>query len=90
MVQITVLGNAKQNPIPMNLPLQLLTLCPWTVHPLEGGWPVCRGSWSMGVGRSNPQTVVHGLGPLDLWCRWVYQNKALALCLRLATILLLQ
>ena len=62
MVQITVLGNAKQNPIPMNLPLQLLTPCPWTVHRLEGGWPVCRGSWSVGVGRSNPRTEVIGMG----------------------------
>ena len=46
----------------MNLSPQLLTPCQWTVHPHEGGWPVCRGSWSVGVGRSNPRTVFGGAG----------------------------
>ena len=49
-----------QNSLQMNLSTQLLTPCDWTVHRLEGGWPVCRGSWSVRVGRSNPLTVVHG------------------------------
>jgi hypothetical protein len=34
-----------------------------------GGWPVCRGSWGVGVGRSNRLIVVHGLRPLDLWSK---------------------
>ena len=33
---------------------------------LEGGWPVCRGSWNVGVGRSNPKTVLHMFEPRDV------------------------
>ena len=33
----TAVGGAKQNPIQMNSPPQLLSLGAWTVHPLEGG-----------------------------------------------------
>ena len=63
MVQITVLGNAKQNPIPMNLPLQLLTLCPWTVHPPKGGaglFAMAHGAWGLGAVTPRSWTVVFG------------------------------
>jgi len=26
---------------------------------MKGAWPVCRGSWNVGVGRSNPSIVIY-------------------------------
>ena len=47
----TAVGGAKQNPIPMNLPPQLLSPRAWTVPLLEGGlaylpWLLEREGWA--------------------------------------------
>ena len=33
---------------------------------MKGGWPVCRGSWSLGVGRSTPKIVLHTSEPRNV------------------------
>ena len=48
----TAVGGAKQNSLPMNPSPQLLTPCPWTVHPLEEGaglFAVALGAWGLGA-----------------------------------------
>ena len=70
----------------MNPPPQLLSPCPCAVHLLEGGASLCAvalGAW--GLGAVTP-VVSHGLWPLNLWYRWVYQPEAPALCLGLANL----
>ena len=57
------------NPRPMNRsPVRRGLAClPWLLE---------RGRWAQ-----KPLFVSRGPRPLDLWCHWVYQNKAIALCL---------
>ena len=55
----------------------------WNYHPnskapargpctcLKGSWPVCRGFWGVGVGRSNPRTK--GLGALAVQWAWYFK-----------------
>jgi hypothetical protein len=53
----TAVGGAKQNPLPMNPPPQLLSPSAWTVPRLEGGdglFAVVLGTW--GLGAVTPQS----------------------------------